>query len=246
MNVADTGGAVPTDGSGEARIIPEATVVRLPVYRRILEELERSGIETVSSELLASVAHVGAAKVRKDLSYLGSFGRRGSGYEPKVLMEQIDRQLGLDRSWPIVIAGVGNLGRALANSRGFAGRSFTVAALIDTDPAIIGSHVAGVEIRHFDDLAAIAEGLALSIGVITTPETVAQHVADLFVGVGIRSILNFSPQVLEVPLEVQVRYVDLSMELQVMSFYQVHSDPSEHATRMPILRSIGTTGGSLE
>ena len=134
------------------RRIPEATVARLPVYQRILEELLRSGTSTVSSELLAASARVNAAKVRKDLSLLGSFGTRGAGYDAAFLIEQIDRQLGLDRIWPVAIAGIGNLGRALARSRGFAARNFRIAALLDTDPAIIGERLDGVVVRHLDDL----------------------------------------------------------------------------------------------
>ena len=115
----------PPAASTQGRRIPEATVARLPVYQRILEELLRSGTTTVSSELLASAAQVNAAKVRKDLSLLGSFGTRGAGYDAAFLIEQIDRQLGLDRVWPMVIAGIGNLGRALARSQGFAARGIS-------------------------------------------------------------------------------------------------------------------------
>ncbi len=195
-------------------------MTRLPVYQRILEELLRSGTTTVSSELLASAAQVNAAKVRKDLSLLGSFGTRGAGYDAAFLIEQIDRQLGLDRVWPVVIAGIGNLGRALARSQGFAARNFDVTALLDTDPAIIGERVDDVVVRHVDDLPLIASERPLSIGVITTPPTVAQRVADMMIAAGVRSILNFAPRVLEVPPDVLLRYVDLSIELQVMSFYQ--------------------------
>jgi NADH/NAD ratio-sensing transcriptional regulator Rex len=170
------------------RRIPEATVARLPVYQRILEELLRSGTTTVSSELLASSAQVNAAKVRKDLSLLGSFGTRGAGYDAAFLIEQIDRQLGLDRAWPVVIAGIGNLGRALAHSRGFTARNFNVAALLDTDPTIIGQQVEGVVVRHLDDLPVIAAEEHLSIGVITTPASVAQRVADMMASAGVRSI----------------------------------------------------------
>ena len=178
----------------------------------------------MSSELLASSARVNAAKVRKDLSLLGSFGTRGAGYDAAFLIEQIDRQLGLDRVWRVVIAGIGNLGRALARSQGFAARNFDVAALLDTDPAIIGERVDGVEVRHPDDLPAIAAELPLAIGVITTPASVAQRAADTMVSAGVRSILNFAPQVLEVPPDVLLRYVDLSIELQVMSFYQARME----------------------
>ncbi|MGD0311630.1 MAG: redox-sensing transcriptional repressor Rex [Acidimicrobiales bacterium] len=229
-----------------ARRIPEATVTRLPVYQRILEELLRSGTTTVSSELLAASARVNAAKVRKDLSLLGSFGTRGAGYDAAFLIEQIDRQLGLDRVWRVVIAGIGNLGRALAKSQGFAARNFDVVALLDTDPAIIGERVDDVEVRHPDDLPEIAAEYPLAIGVITTPASVAQRVADTMVSAGVRSILNFAPQVLEVPSDVLLRYVDLSIELQVMSFYQSRlTDVSEDAG-MPGIRSVGLTGNATE
>ncbi|MBF6557553.1 MAG: redox-sensing transcriptional repressor Rex [Acidimicrobiales bacterium] len=228
------------------RRIPEATVTRLPVYQRILEELLRSGTTTVSSELLASSARVNAAKVRKDLSLLGSFGTRGAGYDAAFLIEQIDRQLGLDREWPVVIAGIGNLGRALARSQGFAARNFNVTALLDTDPAIIGERVDDVVVRHLDDLPYIANEVPLAIGVITTPASVAQRVADLMVASGVRSILNFAPQVLEVPPDVLLRYVDLSIELQVMSFYQARRMGSAGDDRMPVIRSVGLTRGASD
>ena len=217
-------------------------MARLPVYQRILEELLRSGTATVSSEVLASSARVNAAKVRKDLSLLGSFGTRGAGYDAAFLIEQIDRQLGLDRVWRVVIAGIGNLGRALARSQGFAARNFDVVALLDTDPAIIGERVDGVEVRHPDDLPMIAAELPLAIGVVTTPASVAQRAADTMVSAGVRSILNFAPQVLEVPSHVLLRYVDLSIELQVMSFYQARRDDSVGQADMPGIRSIGLPG----
>jgi redox-sensing transcriptional repressor len=230
-----------TGPPGPNRRIPEATVTRLPVYQRILEELLRSGTTTVSSELLASAAQVNAAKVRKDLSLLGSFGTRGAGYDAAFLIEQIDRQLGLDRIWPVVIAGIGNLGRALARSQGFAARNFDVTALLDTDPAIIGERVDDVVVRHVDDLPLIASERPLSIGVITTPPTVAQRVADMMIEAGVRSILNFAPRVLEVPPDVLLRYVDLSIELQVMSFYQSRLEDNAPGVTMPSIRSVGAS-----
>ncbi len=228
------------------RRIPEATVARLPVYQRILEDLQRSGTVTVSSEQLAAAARVNAAKVRKDLSLLGSFGTRGAGYEVAFLVEQIDRQLGLDRVWPVVIVGIGNLGRALARSRGFAARSFRVTALLDTDPAIIGEHFDGVVVHHPDDLPRLAAEQPLAIGVITTPAAAAQRVSDLLVSAGVRSILNFAPRVLEVPPDVLLRYVDLSIELQVMSFYQARADDRPPTERIPVIRSIGVTSATAD
>jgi redox-sensing transcriptional repressor len=214
----------PIGPGAHGRRIPEATVARLPVYQRILEELLRSGTATVSSELLGAGAQVNAAKVRKDLAFL---------------VEQIDRQLGLDRDWTVAIAGIGNLGRALARSQGFAARNFEVVALIDTDPSIIGERIDDVEVRHPDDLPAIAAVTPLAIGVITTPAPVAQRVADLLIDAGVRSLLNFAPRVLDVPNHVLLRYVDLSMELQVMSFYQARRMDDEADERMPVIRSVG-------
>jgi redox-sensing transcriptional repressor len=184
---------------------------------------------------------VNAAKVRKDLSLLGSFGTRGAGYDVAFLVEQIDRQLGLDREWTVVIAGIGNLGRALARSQGFAARNFRVAALIDTDPAIIGERIDDVEVHHPDDLPSMVAEIPLAIGVITTPASVAQRVANLLIDAGVRSLLNFAPRVLEVPPGILLRSVDLSMELQVMSFYQARKLDDEADSRMPVMRSVGRT-----
>ncbi len=230
------------DGAGRAlsrRRIPEPTVGRLPVYQRILEELLRSGTTTVSSELLGSLARVNAAKVRKDLSLLGSFGTRGAGYDTAYLIEQIDRELGLDRQWPVVIVGMGNLGRALAHAQGFAARGFPVTALFDVDPAIVGQDVAGVVVRHLDDLAAVVHDQPDAIGVIATPAAAAQGVADLLVEAGVRSLLNFAPRVLTVPSGVLLRYVDLSIELQIMSFYQSRHRPRAGGGRMPVIGTVG-------
>ena len=239
-------GARPGTPPPGRRRIPEATVARLPVYQRILQELLRGGTTTVSSELLASSAQVNAAKVRKDLSLLGSFGTRGAGYDAAFLIEQIERELGLDRLWPVVIAGIGNLGRRWPRSQGFAARNFRVAALVDTDPAIIGERIDDVVVRHPDDLMAIAAERSLAIGVITTPAAGAQRVADQMVAAGVHSILNFAPRVLEVPADVLLRYVDLSIELQIMSFYQSRLTTDGAPDRMPVIRSIGLTPSSSD
>ncbi|MHB1503757.1 MAG: redox-sensing transcriptional repressor Rex [Acidimicrobiales bacterium] len=199
--------------------IPDATVSRLPVYQRILLELVRTGVETVSSEKLAGLAMVNASKVRKDLSYLGSFGTRGWGYETRYLLSRIDEALGLDRDWPVAIVGLGNLGRALANSPGFTSRGFRIASLFDVDPGLVSTRIGPVVIHHLDDLAAVTAGDPPAIGVIATPGAVAQDVADRLVEAGVGSLLNFAPRVLAVPAGVLLRYVDLSIELQVMSFY---------------------------
>jgi redox-sensing transcriptional repressor len=208
-------------GSAKRRI-PEATVVRLPLYQRILAEMLHAGTTTVSSEALAARARVNAAKVRKDFSMFGSFGTRGTGYDTAFLAAQIDRALGADRDWPIAIVGIGNLGRALANSDGFSSHGFRIAGLYDVDPAVVGARVAGLGVRHLDQLR---EGPRPAIGVIAAPAASAQTVADALVEAGTVSILNFAPRVLSVPTGVLVRYVDLSIELQVMSFFLTRRDP---------------------
>ncbi len=219
---------------------------RLPVYQRILEEVLRAGTTTVSSELLGSLARVNAAKVRKDLSMLGSFGTRGAGYDTAFLIEQIDRELGLNHVWPVVIVGIGNLGRALAHSQGFAARGFRVVALLDTDAAIVGESVGDVTVRHLDDLEAIVSEQPLAIGVIATPASAAQRVADLLIEAGVRSLLNFAPKVLTVGPEILLRYVDLSIELQIMSFYQSRMVAPGGDGSMPVIRSIGLTSTGVD
>jgi len=203
------------------RPIPEATVARLPIYlRALLDVAEGRGEMTVSSETLARMAGVNAAKVRKDLSYLGSYGTRGVGYDVEYLLYQITRELGLTQDWPAAIIGVGNLGRALASYKGFSERGFRVTSLFDIDENVIGSEVGGMAVRHLDELkeACVDEGIA--IGIITTPPVSAQEVADRLVDAGVKSILNFAPSVVNVPPDVSVRKVDLSIELQILSFYQ--------------------------
>jgi redox-sensing transcriptional repressor len=202
------------------RRIPEATVARLPVYLRSLSELSDGKAATISSERLAELAGVNAAKVRKDLSYLGSYGTRGVGYDVEFLLYQISRELGLTKDWPVVIVGLGNLGHALANYKGFQERGFQIVALVDADPSRVGEQVAGVTVRHVDDLVAIAKQVEPAIGVIATPAAVAQQVADQLVEAGVSAILNFAPAVLTVPEHVSLRKVDLSIELQILSFYQ--------------------------
>jgi redox-sensing transcriptional repressor len=206
-----TGG--PADG------IPEATVARLPVYLRALYSLAERGISTVASEELAAAAGVNSAKLRKDLSHLGSYGIRGVGYDVDYLVYQVSRTLGLTQDWPVVIVGAGNLGRALANYGGFVSRGFTIAAMLDADTAIVGSRIARLTVRHVDELEAVVARHKVAIGVIATPAGSAQAVCDRLVAVGVTSILNFAPLVLSVPEGVDVRKVDLSIELQILAFH---------------------------
>jgi redox-sensing transcriptional repressor len=208
--------ARPTRAAG----IPDATVARLPVYLRALTTLAEEGVATVSSEELAAAAGVGSAKLRKDLSHLGSYGTRGVGYDVEYLVYQISRELGLTQDWRVAIVGVGNLGHALANYGGFASRGFTVVALLDADSRLIGEEVAGLRVRSIDDLEEVVGEGAVHIGVVATPAASAQAVCERLVAVGVTSVLNFAPCVLDVPAEVMVRKVDLSTELQILAFHE--------------------------
>ena len=206
-----------SDGNRE---IPEATVARLPVYLRALVALTDQGISVCSSEELATAAGVNSAKLRKDLSYLGSYGTRGVGYDVDYLRYQIAREIGGTQDWPVVIVGIGNLGHALANFSGFRSRGFRVVGLLDADPAMARTSVAGIPVRPFADLGAIAAEHGVAIGVIAVPAVAAQGVADALVDAGISSILNFAPIVLNVPEGVDVRKVDLSIELQILAYHE--------------------------
>ncbi|MCB0889976.1 MAG: redox-sensing transcriptional repressor Rex [Nocardioidaceae bacterium] len=200
--------------------IPEATVSRLPVYLRALRAMLDEGIATCSSLELAAAAGVNSAKLRKDLSYLGSYGTRGVGYEVEYLSYQIAREIGLTQDWHIVIVGIGNLGHALANYSGFSSRGFRTVALLDADESRQGEDVTGMSIRRFDELEAVVAEYRVDIGVIATPAISAQGVCDRMVEVGIRSILNFAPTILNVPQGVDVRRVDLASELQILAFHE--------------------------
>ena len=202
------------------RSIPEATVARLPVYLRALVDMAQTGASTVNSDDLAEAAGVNSAKVRKDLSNLGSYGTRGVGYDVAYLIHQIRRELGLTQHWSIVIAGIGNLGQALANYNGFGERGFRVAGLVDSDPAKVGQNVGGLEIQPVSALPGLVSRHDVAIGVIATPATAVQEIADRMVDAGIRSILNFAPAVITVPPGVSVRKVDLAIELQILAFYE--------------------------
>ena len=200
--------------------IPEASVGRLPIYLRVLVEMAEEGIGTASSDAVAEAAGVNPPKVRKDLSHLGSYGTRGVGYDVAYLIHQIRRELGLTQHWRIVIAGIGNLGQALANYRGFVERGFRTVALVDNDPGKVGRRIDGLVIRPISELEEIVVELDAAIGVICTPAAAAQDVADAMVASGLRSILNFAPAVLSVPEGVTVRKVDLAMEMQILTYYE--------------------------
>jgi redox-sensing transcriptional repressor len=205
---------------GMERDIPDATVSRLPIYRRSLVDLVSKGQVTVSSARLAELAGVNAAKVRKDLSYLGTYGVRGVGYDVEYLLGQVGEALGLDVEAPVVIVGMGNLGQALAHYGGFSSRGFPIVALIDASPNKVGQVIEGIAVAHIDALPELVDRLQISVGIISTPAEVAQDVADALVNAGVRSILTFAPTILQVPDSVPLRKVDVATELQILSYYQ--------------------------
>jgi redox-sensing transcriptional repressor len=220
-----------SDEGGVRRGIPEATVARLPIYLRALTLLGEEGTPTVSSEELAALAGVNSAKLRKDLSHLGSYGVRGVGYEVAYLVYQISRELGLTQDWPVAVVGIGNLGHALANYGGFASRGFSVVALFDHDKSVVGEQVAGLTVQSIDELESVVHSAGVAIGVVATPASAAQDVCDRLVAAGVRSVLNFAPCVLSVPDGVDVRKVDLSTELQILAFHEQRRAAAETIAR---------------
>lgn len=203
-----------------AKGIPDATIARLPEYLRALSALAASGIETISSGELAEASGVNSAQLRKDLSYLGSYGVRGVGYDVEYLRFQIGREVGSSHEWPVVIVGIGNLGTALANYAGFSARGFRVVALVDSSPGQIGRVMHGLTVADQADLEEVVRSTGAAIAVIATPPEAAQAVADRLVSVGVTSLLNFAAAVLSVPDNVNVRKVDLGQELQILAYHE--------------------------
>jgi redox-sensing transcriptional repressor len=206
--------------SPRRRRIPSAAVNRLPVYLQILTDLKLTETLQVSSDQLAVLANVNAAKVRKDLSYLGTYGTRGVGYEVAFLIYQIKRELGLLTEWRTIVVGAGNIGAAITVNGGFASRGFPVVAIFDVDPRKVGTKVGGLVVKHLDELSDFVSANSVHIGVLAVPSTAAQTVADDLVAAGIGSLLNFAPVVLTVGKGVAVRNVDLGVELQILGYHE--------------------------
>jgi redox-sensing transcriptional repressor len=200
--------------------IPDATVARLATYLRVLGVLGARSITTISSEDLAKAAGVNSAKLRKDLSYLGSYGIRGVGYDIDTLIGEISRVLGVTEHRSVALIGIGNLGQALAGYAGFGSRGFRIAALVEADPARIGTTIRDLVVRDIAELDEIVVEQQISIAVIATPASVAQEVCDRVVAAGVSSVLNFAPVELSVPSHVTLRKVDLAAELQILSFHE--------------------------
>lgn len=195
-------------------------MARLATYLRVLGVLGDRSVTTVSSEELATAAGVNSAKLRKDLSFLGSYGVRGVGYDVTTLTDEISRTLGLTTHRAVALIGVGNLGQALAGYAGFATRGFRIAALVDADPARVGTSIRGLRVQDIADIDRIVAESKIAIAVLSIPASAAQEVCDRVVAAGVTSILNFAPVVLSVPPHVDLRKVDLAAELQILSFHE--------------------------
>ncbi len=198
--------------------IPEATIIRLSVYSRYLTEVDRKGIITISSGEIAEGVGVSPAQVRKDLAYFGEFGTRGVGYNVKDLRRHILKILGLSVDWNVTLVGLGNLGLALSMYKGFRERGFVITSLFDNDPKKVGTQVKGIEVMSVDRLEEVVRHNRTQIGIISVSAEVAQDIADLLVKAGVQAILNFAPVVLNVPPEIELRNVDLAVNLEVLTF----------------------------
>jgi redox-sensing transcriptional repressor len=199
--------------------VSEMTIHRLSVYARCLRELEEDRVKTISSQELAERFNLNSAQVRKDLAYFGEFGVRGIGYYVTGLKNELERILGLDRAWPVVLIGFGNLGSALFHYKGFGTQGFKIAAIVDDDPGKVGRDVDGVPIIPSRELAREARARSVRIAIVAVPAESAQTVADQLVAAGVKAILNFAPARIKVPRDVRLKNVDLSIELETLSFY---------------------------
>lgn len=226
--------------------IPQATVTRLATYLRVLAILADEGVLIVSSEELAVAAGVGSAKLRKDLSFLGPNGVRGVGYDVAKLRARIEDVLGLSEGHRVILVGAGNLGRALAGYGGFRRRGFAMVGVFDRDPQVIGAMVSGLPVRDVAELDAAVIELEPTIAVITVPDQAAQAVCDRLVAAGLRCVLSFSPIALDAPSSVDVRRVDLAVEMQMLSFERARSASAPHTSSSSAIRPAGVVVSAME
>lgn len=221
--------------SGSSQI-PEATIARLPGYLRSLLELDSRGVSRVSSTELAEAAGVQSALLRRDLSHFGSYGTRGVGYEVPLLIKEIGEHIGTGTVWPVIVVGVGNMGRALARHSTALAVDFQVVALVDSDPRVVGTEVAGIVVNDQGDLERVIAERRPRIAIITTPAAAAQQVCERVVAAGINSILNFAPVPVHLPEAATVRTVDLSQELQILAFHEARREPAPDADTKEYVR----------
>jgi len=198
--------------------IPEATIIRLSVYSRHLTDVDRRGIITTSSGDIAEGVGVSPAQVRKDLAYFGEFGTRGVGYNVKDLRQHILRILGLSSDWSVSLVGAGNLGLALSSYKGFRERGFIITSIFDADPKKVGTMIGNVEVLPIEQLVEVAKQNLTQIGIVAVPAQVAQEIADQLIEAGVKAILNFAPVILNIPPQIELRNVDLAVNLEVLTF----------------------------
>lgn len=203
--------------------IPEKTVTRLSIYMRCLEELVAEGKTSVSSQQLAERFGLNSAQVRKDLAYFGQFGVRGLGYYVEELKQNLERILGLTQKWGVALVGLGNLGSALLNYRGFQQRGFHISVAFDIDSSKVGRRIGRVPVFHADKIVSLLKRRRIKMAIVAVPSSAAQAVADQLIAGGVSAILNFAPVQLSVPRGVKVQNVDLSVMLKTLSFYTVRS-----------------------
>lgn len=213
--------------------ISDSTVRRLSNYLRVLDELEREGGDMVSSQGLAARSGVTPAQVRKDLSYFGSFGRRGLGYSVGPLKGEIRAILGLNKRWRVVLVGAGNIGAALFAYKEFARQGFDIVAVFDSAADRVGASLGDLVIESMDGFETTCRGRGIEIGVIATPAQHSQEIADAMVRVGLRGILNFAPRKLFVPNTVALRTVNMAIELESLSFALAQGEPGRRSRRYP-------------
>ena len=228
MKTPNKGSSKSPPGKQSADQVSELTTNRLSVYLRCLNALEDAGVKTISSQALAEQFHLNAAQIRKDLAYFGEFGVRGVGYYVRDLKRHLRQILGLDRKLRVAIMGAGNLGLALADYPGFRQEGFEISALFDTLKEKVGQQSrSGVPIHDIGDLRKVARKEAIRIAVIAVPAPSAQHVLGLVVAAGIKAVLNFSPGTLQVPPDVKLKSVDLTVSLESLSFFLAQADGDE-------------------
>jgi len=210
--------------------IPERTITRLSIYLRCLEEVLADGTTAVSSHQLAERFGLNSAQVRKDLAYFGQFGIRGLGYYTGELKQNLERILGLDQEWEVALVGVGNLGSALLNYRGFQQRGFRIAVVFDNDPEKVGRRIGRIPVIHAEKIVSMLSRRGIRMAVIAVPASAAQAVADRLVAAGVNAILNFAPVQLAVPKRVKALNVDLSVMLKTLSFYTIRATRNPRAS----------------
>jgi len=199
--------------------IPEVVIDRLPVYVRALAALERQGREVVNSQELGERLGVTPAQIRKDLSYFGRFGKQGRGYNVGRLLEELRQILGLTKEWPMVLVGVGQLGRAIVAYGGFVPQGFRIVEAFDVDAKIVGATVDGLTVKSLDSLPQVVKRRKVEIAIVAVPAATAQDVIDMLVGAGVKAILNYAPIAAHAPASVQIKDIDPVLSLQSMTFY---------------------------